>query len=406
MGKWRNSYLMCFAAVAAAASAASAVESQNAMIRTAGPAGASTIHLVEYGQPTTMQSIGNSFQRGVDAITSPFRSKPQDVSTQDPTSLSTPARSGPSVALAMARHNEEQGNPPEAAKFYQQAIQTAPRDPRPLAGYARFKATQGDLPEAIELYQKAIRLSPDDAAIHNDMGLSYARARKFNEAAAALGRAVELQPKAALYRNNLAMVLVDLGQIDNAFTHLAAVHSPAVAHYNLGYLLNQKGQTALAVQHFSFALQMEPSLTQAQYWLQRLTPAPAASPQSMAASPQDPSTVRVANRPDVVQLPTSAPSAPQPVAPAAANGPPVCRVEQQLVVTPAPPVSPPLAQPKSASEMNAALRQAFSEPAPAVRNTAARPANLQLLPPPSSARDPQAPLPPSPRVGLQRLPQP
>ena len=399
MGKRRCSCLICIAAVAAAASSAVAVEAQNAAIRSTGLARTSTIHLVEYGEPSTMQSIGNSFQRGIDAIASPFKSKPHEAPSKDPTALSTPSRSGPALPLAMARHHEEQNNPAEAAKYYQQAIQAAPRDPRPLAAYARFKAMQGRLPEAIELYQKAIRLSPDDPTILNDMGLSYARARSFNEAAVALGRAVELQPKTALYRNNLAMVLVDLGQIDNAYTHLAAVHWPAVAHYNLGYLLHQKGQTELAVQHFSFALQMDPSLMQAQYWLQRLTPAPLPPvQQSMASSPPDPSALRVAAGTDVVPLPTATPSLPQPVAPVAASGPPVCRVEQQLVVTPAPSVAPPLSQP--------ALSQPTSPPTIAVPNAAAKTGNLQLLPPPVSAGDPQAPLPPSPRAGLQRLPKP
>ena len=65
----------------------------------------------------------------------------------------------------------------------------------------------------------------------------------FEKSTAALDEAVRIQPAVVLYRNNIAMVLVDLGQIEAAYSHLAAVHPEAVAHYNLGYLLLKKGKT-------------------------------------------------------------------------------------------------------------------------------------------------------------------
>ena len=54
-----------------------------------------------------------------------------------------------------------------------------------------------------------------------------------------LRQAVKLEPKRKLYRNNLATVLVDMGRTDEAWDELSSVHTPAVAHYNLGYLLYQ-----------------------------------------------------------------------------------------------------------------------------------------------------------------------
>lgn len=412
--------LTCVVAVAQAATVAVAVEPHDAVFQAPRRGAATLIHPVEYGEPSTMQSIGSSFQRGMDTIASPFKSKPQDEPSKDPTSLSTPARNGSSLPLAMARHHEEQGNPAEAAKSYQQAIKLAPRDPRPLACYAHFKAVQGELPEAVDLYQKALRLAPDDPSILNDLGLCYARAKMFNEAATSIGRAAQVQPKNALYRNNLAMVLVDLGQVDNAFTHLAAVHPPAVAHYNLGYLLNQKNQVPLAVQHFSFALQMDPSLTQAQYWLQRLdaAPPPAAplTPPPQWAGPTPPASndARMNNtRPEAAPLPPSTPNLPQPAVPAAVSGPPIYRVEQKLVVLPAPqqPTPPavqaPAPQPIAVATPSKDKDSAPPAPQPAVSSRpSVKPLNLQLLPPANSTADPQAPLPPPSRSGLQRLPQP
>ena len=58
--------------------------------------------------------------------------------------------------------------------------------------------------------------------------------------------AAAAQPPYPLYRNNLAAVLVDLQRYDEALRHLAAVHAASVAHYNLGFLLAERHQTARA----------------------------------------------------------------------------------------------------------------------------------------------------------------
>ena len=79
-----------------------------------------------------------------------------------------------------------------------------------------------------------------------------------------------MAPKTPLFRNNIATVLVDLGRHHEAFAHLRAVHGEAAAYYNMGYLLNKKGQTQAAMQHFAMALRAEPSMVAAQRWLEYL----------------------------------------------------------------------------------------------------------------------------------------
>ena len=48
------------------------------------------------------------------------------------------------------------------------------------------------------------------------------------------------------------------------------MHSEAAAYYNLGYLLNKKGQTQAAMQHFVLALRADPSMIAAQQWIEYL----------------------------------------------------------------------------------------------------------------------------------------
>ena len=89
-----------------------------------------------------------------------------------------------------------------------------------------------------------------------------------------LTKAVDLDPRKALYRNNLARVLVELGQPKPAFDHLIAVHGPAIAHYNMGYFHYQRQQHQEAIRHFAHAAEMDPSLVAARRMLEQLGAVP------------------------------------------------------------------------------------------------------------------------------------
>jgi hypothetical protein len=221
--------------------------------------------------PSFFDSLGASFKRGADNVASFFNPKPKPVAApEDAISLSRPARGGPELHIAMARLYEDTKRRAEAIEEYDKALKMAPQDPKVLSAYAQFKVREGEYDEAIRYFQLALRHAPNDPALLNDLGLSLARRGQYPQAVAHLGRAVQLQPATPLYRNNLATVLVEMGQTDDALRQLRAVHPEAVAHYNLGYLLNKRGQSVVAAQQFSYALQCDPSLAAARYWLERI----------------------------------------------------------------------------------------------------------------------------------------
>ena len=105
---------------------------------------------------------------------------------------------------------------------------------------------QGDLDEASRLYKKAIAKHPKDATAYNDLGLCFHRRGMLEESAQTLRKAVEMAPDREVYRNNLAMVLVDLDRDEEALKQLQITSPPAVADYNLAYLLHRKGNDAEA----------------------------------------------------------------------------------------------------------------------------------------------------------------
>jgi Tfp pilus assembly protein PilF len=96
------------------------------------------------------------------------------------------------------------------------------------------------------------------------------RQAKWDTAVSNLQHAIQLDPANPLFRNNLAMVLVDAGRPAEALPQLSAVHGEAAAHYNLGYMLLDRKQTQQAEQHFTRALELNPQLKQAQQMLEYL----------------------------------------------------------------------------------------------------------------------------------------
>jgi len=176
----------------------------------------------------------------------------------------------PELYVSVARLAERGGNSKGAIEQYEKALQVDPNHLDALLGYGRLLDRQGHMKQATQYYVRATKAHPKDAAPFNDLGLCYARQSLFSDAAAALSEAVELQPDRELYRNNIATVLVELGRTEEAISQLSAVHGEPIAHYNVGVLLNNHGDTRGATEQFAMAVQKKPDFVEARRWLDDL----------------------------------------------------------------------------------------------------------------------------------------
>jgi tetratricopeptide (TPR) repeat protein len=209
------------------------------------------------------KKIGQAF----DPKSSKTNSAPED----DSISLKTQGKPSADLYVAIGRVYQEAGNLPDAEQQYQAALRLSHDEHLgALLAYARLKEDLGQKNEALALYQQAAKTHPKDPSVYNNAGLFYARQGRLDEAVSALTIAIRMAPKNPLFRNNIATVLVDLGRHHEAFAHLRAVHGEAAAYYNMGYLLNKKGQPQAAMQHFAMALRADPSMVVAQRWLEYL----------------------------------------------------------------------------------------------------------------------------------------
>ncbi|NMC21062.1 MAG: tetratricopeptide repeat protein, partial [Thermogutta sp.] len=194
----------------------------------------------------------------------------EPVQTADPTSLSTEAKPSPRLYVAMAKLHEKSNQLEKAEEQYRRALQMDAKYLDALLGLGRLKDREGEFKEALETYQRAVKYHPENAAAWNHLGLCLARQGRLPEAADALQKAVSLEPRQELYRTNLAVIFVEAGRTDDALRQLRAAHGEAQAYYNLGYLLQKKGDTAAAARYFNLALQRKPDFEEARQWLESL----------------------------------------------------------------------------------------------------------------------------------------
>jgi tetratricopeptide (TPR) repeat protein len=204
--------------------------------------------------------------------------------------LSTP--STPELVIAAAQECESQGYVPEARGHYQRALAMWPGNVELLRAAARMEDRQNNLPWAESLYAQAVASNPQHAGALNDLGLCLARQGKLEASVQLLEQAINLKPTEPRYRNNAAIVLVEMRQDQKALAHLAAVHGSAEANYNFGQLLVQRGRSEVAAPYFVAAIEQKPDMQAAHDALAKLqpadptsTPTPATETPSVATAP-------------------------------------------------------------------------------------------------------------------------
>ncbi|WP_428304226.1 tetratricopeptide repeat protein [Lacipirellula sp.] len=200
-------------------------------------------------------------------------SKPNAVAPAAPSSdvPFDPKKATPELHVSLAHFAHRAGQIPQARQHYQKALAMDPKNLDALLGAARLEDREGRLDVAQMLYERAAKAHPQSATAQNDLALCYARRGDLPTAARVLDQAVRLEPRKALYRNNSAKVLVEMNQVKPAMDHLMAVHTPAVANYNMAVLLNDRGRSAEAMPFLSQAISLDPAMQPAHEMLAQLT---------------------------------------------------------------------------------------------------------------------------------------
>lgn len=133
-----------------------------------------------------------------------------------------------------------------------------------LAALATVAAGPPNLNSAIEAQQKLAAERPDDPTVQNDLGNLLQLAKRSEEAEAAYRRAIELDASRASFHFNLGLVLEKRGDRREAMklykTAVELDPRHAWAHYQIGSLLEKSGRKEAATRSYARAFALDPQL--------------------------------------------------------------------------------------------------------------------------------------------------
>lgn len=223
------------------------------------------------------------------------------------------------LSLAYARWMEDVNNLTEARRHYSEIAESKPKNVEAILGLARIDLASGMTYEAEQGFLKALRLSPNSPLALHALGQFYAAQQRWPEAVDTLNKAMLAAPAERQYRYDLAVAMVQAGDLNGAMPHFIRTVGDAEAHYNVGLILQQQGRLADAEQQMLLAVTKKPDLREAQYWLDEIRRQSDA--ETVAASPVQRAAHQFSPAPPAGQFPShSAPPAfsspaPPPTAP-------------------------------------------------------------------------------------------
>jgi Flp pilus assembly protein TadD len=157
------------------------------------------------------------------------------------------------------------GNTADAVVEYRRALKTNPLSAKVHNNLALALVELGQLDEAASHFSRSLELDPK-AEIYSDLGFTMARLGKPEVALANYQKALELDPNCASAHSNLAVALVQEGNLEEAESHYRKALSgrpTAETHNGLGYVLARRGRTDEATAEFRKAIELNPKFTPA-----------------------------------------------------------------------------------------------------------------------------------------------
>lgn len=184
----------------------------------------------------------------------------------------------PTLTFSLAMAYIRIGHPDWARKALESLAGTDGKDALYPYWLGRLDYDAHDYDSAILQFQKAIRLAPDMAQAYNNLGLCYYRQNRNHLAIVNYQKAIDLNLKSgqsdAWPYLNLALAERILNQRTEAEAHLreAIRLDPdfALAHFQLGNILEDAGQTKDAISQFQTAARLVPDYAEPHYALSRI----------------------------------------------------------------------------------------------------------------------------------------
>lgn len=206
-------------------------------------------------------AVSSAYSKTKTAIAAPFTPvSASSMENSEVESAANPLSITPEFLVAQGNLFESQGNFAKALDSYSRALEAEPKNYVALMSTARLYDRQQDTAKAIEFYQRTIQVAPTNADACLELGKVYAKSGDIASAQQHLRKAVELQPTNKSYRHALAGAMLDAGDANGSMAELAQCETPAMAQYQMAYLLFQRKNIPATQQHLTEALKIDPNL--------------------------------------------------------------------------------------------------------------------------------------------------
>jgi tetratricopeptide (TPR) repeat protein len=167
----------------------------------------------------------------------------------------------------------KQGRVSESLTQSTAALRLKANFPEARVNLGRALFLQGNYTQALDHLTRALPSLPDHPVAHADLGDVLARLDRWDEAIAHYSQALRLQPTAPV-ENGLAYALARRGNLPLAILHWQAALQLdprlADAHFFLGHALAADNQPDQAITHFQQALRLQPDVSEARLKLAAL----------------------------------------------------------------------------------------------------------------------------------------
>lgn len=174
------------------------------------------------------------------------------------------------VSLAWAKLKEEEGRLTDARASYEKVLVREPNNVDAVMGMARLNVKAQRMVDAEQGYSLAMKLQPKSTLVLSEVGQFYAQQQRWDRAIPLLQEAQRIEPHEKSHQYKLAVALTKAGRTSDALPHFTEAVGEAAAHYNVGRMLVESGKTKEAEEQFTLALAKDPSLTDANYFLNEI----------------------------------------------------------------------------------------------------------------------------------------
>lgn len=158
--------------------------------------------------------------------------------------------------MEVAQNLESKKELKKARKTYEDIFEADPKRAMACHRLAIVSYRLGEREKALEYFKKAEELTPENPELLSDHGYALYKMKKLKEAEKVLQKSVKIEPDNERAVTRLATVLGTQGKMQESYTQLCKISTPAEAHEIIAHLHAQRGEKHEALERYQRSMSL------------------------------------------------------------------------------------------------------------------------------------------------------